>query len=353
MFGGWHWKMVVIVQASVCGLQQAPRHGLGEHVLPGAGVVLDGHGAAVRKHEPSSRQQATWTVIGHSVSGPHTPPGAGVVPGGQAVPTTVEQVPSGLQQATKHGLGVQLVAVGMMNPGHAVPSGMIVQAPVGRQQTCPPCGQGLGVQVLPAAGVVPGGHALPAKKKHASRSQHARKHGLGVQLVTPVSTWPLHWFGLVTSTHEPSGRQHTKPGRQGLGEQVLPGAGVVVVGHGPLTMKHEPSDRQQACGQGLGLQDVPGRNVAEAGHCDQGAVKHEPSVRQQAPKHGLGAQVLPGAGNVPLGHEPTTKTHAPEVRQHALVVTCGQLLGEQVLPGAGVVLLGQLAPMTTKQVPLG
>jgi len=130
--------------------------------LPGAGTVLAGHGAAVRKHDPSSRQQATWMVIGHTVFGPHTPPGAGVVPGGQLVPTTVEHVPSGLQQATKHGLGVQVVAVVTTNPWQTVPNGTIVHVPSGRQHTCPPCGHGFGVHVLPAAGVVPGGHALPA-----------------------------------------------------------------------------------------------------------------------------------------------------------------------------------------------
>lgn len=266
--------MDVIVHASVCGLQQAPRHGLGAHVLPGAGIVDDGHGAAVRKHEPSSRQQATWMVTGQAVSGLHTPPGAGVVPVGQAGPTELKHVPSGRQQATKHGLGVQVVADETMNPGHAVPSGMMVQVPLSRQQTRPPCGHGLGVQVLPGAGVVPGGHALPAKKKQALRSQHARKQGLGVQVVTPVRIWPLHWLGVGTSTHEPSGRQHTKPVGQGLGEQVLPAAGVEVAGHGPLTMKHVPSGRQQACGHGLGVQEVPGRKVAPAaaGHCDHGAV---------------------------------------------------------------------------------
>jgi hypothetical protein len=162
MFGGWHWKMEVSVHASVCALQQAPRHGFGAHVLPGAGTVADGQGAAVRKHDPSSLQHATWIVTGHRVLGPHTPPGAGVVPAGQVVPTTVEHEPSGLQQATKHGFGVQLVAVVTTNPLQTVPNGTIVHVPSGRQHTCPPCGQGLGVQVLPAAGVVPGGHALPA-----------------------------------------------------------------------------------------------------------------------------------------------------------------------------------------------
>jgi hypothetical protein len=54
--------------------------------------------------------------------------------------------------------------------------------------------------------------------------------------------------------------------------------------------------------------------------------------------------VLPGAGIEPLGQAPTTNTQAPEVRQHALVVTVGQLLGVQVLPGAGVVLFGHAVP---------
>lgn len=100
MFGGWHWKMLVTVHASVAALQQAPRHGFGEHVLPGAGTVEVGHGPATMKHDPSSRQHADWIVIGHSVFGPHTPPGAGVVPDGHARPTNVLHVPSGLQQAT-------------------------------------------------------------------------------------------------------------------------------------------------------------------------------------------------------------------------------------------------------------
>jgi hypothetical protein len=163
------------------------------------------------KHDPSSRQHADWIVIGQMVLGPQTPPGAGVEPAGHETPTTVLHEPSGLQHATKHGLGVHEVAVGTRKPVQTVPSGMIVQVPSARQHTWPCCGQGLGVQVLPGAGLVPAGHALPAKRKHALRSQQARKHGLGLQVVTPVSTLPLHWFGLVTRMHEPSGRQHTKP----------------------------------------------------------------------------------------------------------------------------------------------
>jgi hypothetical protein len=192
MFGAWHWKMVVSVHASVWALQHAPRQGLGAHVLPGAGRVEAGHGPVTMKHEPSSRQHAEVMVIGHSVFGPQTPPGAGVVPAGQVSPTKVLQEPSGLQHATKHGLGVQEVAVGTRKPVQTVPSGTMVHVPSARQHTWPCCGQGLGVQVLPGAGLVPDGQALPAKRKHALRSQQARKHGLGLHVVTPVSTVPLH-----------------------------------------------------------------------------------------------------------------------------------------------------------------
>lgn len=166
------------------------------------------------------------------------------------------------------------VAPGTRNPLHAVPNGMIVHEPSSRQHTCPCGGQGLGVQVLPVAGVVPGGQALPAKKKQTFRSQHARKHGLGLHVVTPVSTVPLHALGVVTSVQLPSGRQHTKPGRHGLGEQVLPGAGVLVDGHGPFATKHVPSGRQHACGHGLGWHEPAGMNDTAGGtrHCDHGAI---------------------------------------------------------------------------------
>jgi hypothetical protein len=81
-------------------------------------------------------------------------------------------------------------------------------------------------------------------------------------------------LGLVTSVHEPSGKQQTKPCTHWLGVHVLPGAGVEVVGQGPLTTKHEPSDRQQARGHGFGAHEPPGMNepLGGTGHCDHGAV---------------------------------------------------------------------------------
>lgn len=160
MFGGWHWKIDVIVHAPDV-RQHAPRHGFGEQAPPGAGIVEAGQAEpANRKHDPSSRQQAICTLIGHGI-GPHTPPGAGVVPAGQAVPMKLKHVPSASQQATKHGLGVHEVAPATVKPWHTVPSGMMMQDPSGRQQTCVFCGQLFGEQVPPGAGVVPAGQAEP------------------------------------------------------------------------------------------------------------------------------------------------------------------------------------------------
>lgn len=101
-------------------------------------------------------------------------------------------MPSASQQATKHGLGEQLVAVVTRKPWQTVPSGINVHVPSGRQQTCTGCGQLLGTHVLPGAGVVPGGQAEPTKKKHALPSQQARGHGLGLHVVAPVKMNPLH-----------------------------------------------------------------------------------------------------------------------------------------------------------------
>jgi hypothetical protein len=139
-----------------------------------------------------------------------------------------------------------------------------------------------------------------------------------------------------------------------LGEQVLLGAGVVPVGHGPRTVKHEPSFRQQARAHGLGLQLPPGMKLlGGTGHCAGGAMKHVPSGRQHAPMQGLGVQVLPGAGVEPAGHPPTAKKQAPLVAQQAFSTGIGQLIGpEQVLPGAGVVPAGQ-GPASVKHVPSG
>jgi hypothetical protein len=63
-----------------------------------------------------------------------------------------------------------------------------------------------------------------------------------------------------------------------LGEQVLPGAGVVPVGHGPVVVKHEPSWRQHAQRQGLGWHvSVPALIVPD-GH---GPIHRKHAVRSQ------------------------------------------------------------------------
>ena len=118
------------------------------------------------------------------------------------------------------------------------------------------------MHVLLGAGVVPGGQAAPVKMKHALRSQHARTCG-----------------------------------GQRLGEQVLPGAGVVPVGHGPETGKHEPSLRQHALTHSVGVHTVPGPNhvaAAPVGSTQLAwvVVKHCP-LRQQAPTQGSFAHVVP------------------------------------------------------------
>lgn len=127
---------------------------------------------------------------------------------------------------------------------------------------------------------------------------------------------------------------------------MLPGAGVVPLGHGPLTVKHDPSTRQHARGHGFGWHEPAGMNDTNGGlgHCDHGAMKHVPSGSQQAPKHGFGVHVLPGAGSVPVGHGPTTRKHAPDVAQHAVGVCVGQGIGPHTPPGAGVVPGGQVEP---------
>lgn len=256
--GGWHWKMLATTHCPVT-RQHAPLQGLGEQMFPGAGRDPGGQTAPnTKKHDPSSRQQAFWIWIGQAIGPPHVPPGAGVVPVGQDVPTKLKHVPSASQHATKHGLGTQPVAPETMKPWHAVPSGISVHDPSGRQQTTVGSGQGFGTQVLPGAGVVPPGQETPTKMKHAFRSQQASRQGLGVQLVAPGSTKPLHALGVGTSVHVPSLKQQTNPGGHWFGVHVLPGAGEDPGGHGPATVKHEPSTRQQARTHGLGTHEPPG-----------------------------------------------------------------------------------------------
>jgi hypothetical protein len=145
----------------------------------------------------------------------------------------------------------------------------------------------LGVQVLPGAAVVPGGQAVPVKKKQALRSQQARTDG-----------------------HR-------------LGEQVFPGAGFEPVGHGPALVKHVPSTRQHAVMHKVGVHTLPGPNHVPGrpvGSMQPACVlvKHCPFT-QQAPTHVFEVQVVPRPMKI-LG-----ETHwlggrmaqLPSLRQHA------------------------------------
>ena len=191
--------------------------------------------------------------------------------------------------------------------------------------------------------------------KQALRSPQALRHGLGLQVVTLALTQPLQLLGQTTIVQLPSDWQPTKPGAHWLGVQVLPGAGEVLAGHGPLNMKHDPSTRQQARGQGLGTHRPAGVNDTNGGtgHCDHGAMKQMPSLVQHAAKHGLGVQVFPAAGMLVAGQTaPATTKHAPVVSQQAVWTSTGHGIGPlQTPPGAGVVPVGQAVPKKVKQLP--
>jgi hypothetical protein len=139
-------------------------------------------------------------------------------------------------------------------------------------------------------------------KKQDVRSQQAIWHGSGVQVLPGkyVPTVDGHWK-IVTITQGWPGRQHAP--RQGLGEQVLPGAAIVLAGHcAPVKEMHVPSSWQQArtCGQGGGVaeQVMPGKTPPPAIRQRSGLVLRQPVPWQQQAKLKVWPQTA--LGQVPL-----------------------------------------------------
>lgn len=291
------------------GVQHEPKHGLGVQVLPAAGIVPDGHPPTTNTHAPEVRQHAVSTSTGHATGPPQVPPGAGVVPLGQDEPKNVKQLPSGRQHAIMHGSGVQLDRLGKSWPLHTLGSLTREHVPSWRQHTTT---HGFGEQVLPGAGVVPGGHAVEDVTKHDVTSQQANcGHGSGWQF-EPGKYVPTEagQSKIVVTMHGVPGRQHAP--RQGFGVQVLPGAGIVEGGQGaPVTKKQDPSLRQQAdcvwTGHGFAAHVAPKITFPPNAWHRSGLVSTHADGQQQA--------IVSVGPQAAFGHVPLTTNVPPAAAQ--------------------------------------
>jgi len=167
----------------------------------------------------------------------HVLPTAGEVSVGQIPPMNVKQLPSTRQQAVWHGLGVQVLpGAGVVPAGHALPVKM-KQAFTSQQAIT----HGLGVQIAPGKKLTVGQLACVVVIQPAA-VQHAPRHGFGLQVVTPVNRVPLQSAGVGTNVHEPSGLQQTNG--QGFGWQVVVPGSNVPTGQGPVVRKQKFRSQQ-------------------------------------------------------------------------------------------------------------
>lgn len=159
-------------------------------------------------------------------------------------------------------------------------------------------------------------------------------HGLGVQVGPPRKVPPWAWQSdcvvMMQKITPGCSKMQQAPG-QGLGVQVsVPGSKVPGGQPTPVKMKQALTS-QHACvgiGQLLGVQVLPGAGVVPLGH-GPAVVKHEPSIRQQARTHGLGTHVSVPGSVVPCGHGPNHRKQAVRSQQ---ACDCGQGFGRHGVP---------------------
>jgi hypothetical protein len=259
---------------------------------------------------------------------------------------TTEHAPVlGLQQAWRHDAGVQVPLGGPQMP--VVPQAACVvmehPAPVSVQHG-PEGGQGLGLHATPVkVGEYPTGQRLPPKicrQAPVVMLQQARTQGLGVHEVAPGGCQlPLQVDWKVVMQMIVPFTQQMPRGGQGVGEQDVPGKGVVLDGQEELQgrVPHAPVLLlQQTWMQGLGLQAVLA--VHWPLHAAWGVwVQVVAPWRQHAPKGGQGLglhEVAPVGWVNPVGQtEPATDWHEPLVGLQQMMMGGMQLLTEaQVVP---------------------